>query len=418
MPNAMTTLLETNNKTQNKKYIMTTKILITAIILTVHSTVFGQWTQIQSGTSSDLKDVHFPTNTVGYAVGDYGIVLKSVDSGNSWQTVFTDSLLSFTSVFFTSVDTGYATAGNLYKTTNAGMSWSEIITDTFGQIGEVYFVNSNLGFASGTVLHRTTDAGSTWTSINLNNTFSSIHFPNDSVGYFIGGPGAADQLYKTTDGGQNFAAITNGFQSIKEATYFLNSDIGYLCGWYGAVLAKTLDGGSTWQQVDTSWSTQCWDVHFIDENIGYYIDNSGGNYKISNTIDGGATWTSQLVANGVYLNAFYFVSSNLALAVGNSGTIYKTNNGGSVGILEEKKIENVAIYPNPFSTFTTMKLDKNLKNGALKIYNLIGQQVAELNGLNGQTITLYRDNLQNGMYLVQIIQDKQIIKSSKIIIND
>jgi hypothetical protein len=65
-----------------------------------------------------------------------------------------------------------------------------------------------------------------------------------------------------------------------------------------------------------------------------------------------------------------------------------------------------------------MKLDKNLKNAALKIYNLIGQQVAELNGLNGQTITLYRDNLQNGMYLVQIIQDKQIIKSSKIIIND
>ena len=414
----MTTLPETNNKTQNKKYKMTTKILTTAIILTVHSTVFGQWTQIQSGTSSDLKDVHFPTNNVGYAVGDNGIVLKSVDSGGSWQTVFTDSLLSFTSVFFTSVDTGYATAGNLYKTTNAGLSWSEIITDPFGQIGEVYFVNSNLGFASGSGLHRTTDAGSTWTTINLNNTFSSIHFPNDTVGYFIGGPGAADQLYKTIDGGLNFVAITNGFQSIKEATYFLSSDIGYICGWYGGVLAKTIDGGVSWQQVDTIGATQCWDVHFINKNIGYYIDNSGGNYKISNTIDGGETWTSQIVANGVYLNAFYFISPNLSVAVGNSGTIYKTNNGGSLGILEENIIGNATIYPNPFSTLATMKLDQNLKNAALKIYNLIGQQVVELNGLNGQTITLHRDNLQNGMYLVNIIQDNQVIKTSKIIIND
>jgi len=57
-----------------------------------------------------------------------------VDSGNTWQTVFTDSLLSFTSVFFTSIDTGYATSGSLYKTTNAGVSWSKIIADTLSQI--------------------------------------------------------------------------------------------------------------------------------------------------------------------------------------------------------------------------------------------------------------------------------------------
>jgi photosystem II stability/assembly factor-like uncharacterized protein len=397
---------------------MTTKILFTALILTVQSTVFAQWTQVQSGTMSNLKDVHFPTNTIGYAVGDNRTVLKSVDSGNSWQTVFTDSLLSFTSVFFTSVDTGYATAGNLYKTTNAGVSWTEIITDTFGQMGEVYFVNSNLGFASGSLLHKTTDAGITWTSINLNNTFSSIHFPNDSVGYFIGGPGAADQLYKTIDGGQNFVAITNGFQSIKEATHFLSSDIGYICGWYSDVLAKTIDGGVSWQQVDTIGITQCWDVHFVNENIGYYIDNSGGNYKISNTIDGGATWTSQLVANGVYLNAFYFVSSNLAIAVGNYGTIYKTNNGGSVGILEEKQIENVTIYPNPFSNLATIKLSQNLKNGTLKIFNFMGQQVTELKELNGQSIDLHRDYLQSGMYLVHIIQDGKVVSIGKIIIND
>lgn len=279
-------------------------------------------------------------------------------------------------------------------------------------------MNSNLGFASGSLLYKTTDAGNSWVTVHLKNTFSSIHFPNDSVGYFIGGSGIGDLLYKTIDRGQNYVAVTNGFQSIKEATYFLNSDIGYLCGWYGGLLAKTFDGGTTWQQVEATESTQCWDVHFIDENIGYYINNSGGNYAISNTIDGGATWTTQLIASGIHLNGFYFISPNNAVAVGNSGKIYKMANGGSVGILKEQIIGRITAYPNPFSSTATIELNKNLKNATLKIYNYLGQQVKQFNNLNGQTIILNRDHLQSGMYLVHIVQDNQIVETGKIIIKD
>jgi len=397
---------------------MKTTILIIALVMAIQTTGYSQWKQVPSGILYDLKDVQFPTNNVGYAVGDFGVVLKSVDSGNTWAKVFTDSLLSFNSVFFTSNDTGYATSGSLYKTTNAGVSWSEIIADTLGQIGEVYFVNSNLGFASGPVLYRTTDAGNSWSTINLNNQFSSIHFPNDSVGFFIGGPGAADQLYKTIDGGQNFVPISNGFQSIKEATYFLNASIGYMCGWYNGLLAKTIDGGITWQQVDTIFSTQCWDVHFIDQNVGYYIDNGGGNHTISNTIDGGATWTTQLIGIGGYLNALYFVTSNSAVAVGDLGKIYKTTNGGSVGISEVNYTKKSTVYPNPFKSSATIELNKKLKNGALTVYNYLGQQVKQVNNINGQTITLNRDNLQSGMYLVHIFEDNQIIETGRIIISD
>lgn len=395
-----------------KKQILT----LTLIILSIHS--FAQWTQIPSGTITDLKDVHFPSNSVGYAVGNYGIVLKSIDTGNTWLTVHTDSALSFQSVFFTSEDTGYAAGGNLYKTTNGGANWTEILTDSLNQIIEVFFVNNTFGFASGTKLYKSINAGISWTSINLNNVFSSIYFPSDSVGYFIGGPDFGDPLYKTIDAGQTYIPITNGFQSIKESTYFINDSVGYMCGWYNSMLVKTTNGGMSWQQVDTINSTPCFDVYFLDENIGYYIDNSGGTYTIINTIDGGASWTNQLIGTGIWLNAFHYINPITAFAVGDSGTIYKTINGGGVGIQEAQPTQNINIYPNPFSSSTTLLTDKIFKDATLKVYNLCGQTVKQIDNLSGQTIVLHRDNLPSGLYFIRLTQDNKIIATKKLVITD
>jgi len=407
--NKLVPMLKDNNM---KKQILT----LTLIILSIHS--FAQWTQIPSGTIADLKDVHFPSNSVGYAVGNYGIVLKSIDAGNTWLTVHTDSALSFQSVFFTSEDTGYAAGGNLYKTTNGGANWTEILTDSLNQIIEVFFVNNTFGFASGTKLYKSINAGISWTSINLNNIFSSIYFPSDSVGYFIGGPDFGNPLYKTIDGGQNYIPITNGFQSIKESTYFINDSVGYMCGWYSGVLVKTTNGGINWQQVDTINSSQCWDVYFVDENIGYYIDNEGGTYIIRNTIDGGVSWTTQLIGTGIWLNAFHYINSNTAVAVGDSGTIYKTINGGGIGIQEMQFIQSINIYPNPFSSSTTLERDIIFKDAILTVYNSLGQQVKLIKNISGKTIILHRDNLQSGLYFIRLTEDNKIIATDKLVITD
>lgn len=238
------------------------------LLLTIH--VSAQWAAIPSGTNINLRDVHFPTDSIGYIVGDYGLVLKSTGKGDTWQTVHLDSAICFNSVFFTNNDIGYAACGSLYKTIDGGVNWTVILTDSFNSIKEVYFVNDSLGFAGAdNRVYKTTNAGIGWTTA-LNSSsddreFSSIYFPSNSVGYFIGGPTSLDQLFKTVDGGQSFIPITNGFQSIKEATYFLNDSVGFLCGWYGATLVKTTDGGMSWQYLDTINWQSCFDVYFSDE---------------------------------------------------------------------------------------------------------------------------------------------------------
>ena len=74
------------------------------------------------------------------------------------------------------------------------------------------------------------------------------------------------------------------------------------------------------------------------------------------------------------------------------------------------------VYPNPFSSETTLHTDHLLQGATLTVYNSHGQVVKELDHLSGNTITLTRDNLPAGLYNIQLTQDDRIIASTKIII--
>lgn len=80
--------------------------------------------------------------------------------------------------------------------------------------------------------------------------------------------------------------------------------------------------------------------------------------------------------------------------------------------------EKCLIYPNPFSTRTTLYSDILLKDADLKIYNLYGQQVKQMRNVSGNTIAIDRDNLPCGLYFVDIEQDNKTISIGKLVIAD
>jgi hypothetical protein len=90
----------------------------------------------------------------------------------------------------------------------------------------------------------------------------------------------------------------------------------------------------------------------------------------------------------------------------------------NTGIMDISLSASVNIFPNPFSTQTTLQTDKLFKDATLTVYNSFGQQVKQINNINGQTITLQRDNLSNGLYFLQLTQDNKIITNDKIVITD
>lgn len=78
----------------------------------------------------------------------------------------------------------------------------------------------------------------------------------------------------------------------------------------------------------------------------------------------------------------------------------------------------VNVFPNPFQTKTTLQSSISLNNADLFIYNIFGQKVRSLGGIYGKELTIERDNLNNGVYIYELIQSGLKIKDGKLIICD
>ncbi len=85
----------------------------------------------------------------------------------------------------------------------------------------------------------------------------------------------------------------------------------------------------------------------------------------------------------------------------------------------ENVLENkINVFPNPFSTLTTLHTDKILKDATLTVYNSYGQKVKQMKNIYGQTINLYRDNLSNGLYFIRLTQENKIFTTDKLVITN
>lgn len=78
----------------------------------------------------------------------------------------------------------------------------------------------------------------------------------------------------------------------------------------------------------------------------------------------------------------------------------------------------ITIYPNPYSSFSTLNSDKILKNAYLTVYNSQGQQMKQIKNISGQTITFNRNNLVSGLYILFLTQENKTIAWDKLLITD
>jgi hypothetical protein len=103
-----------------------------------------------------------------------------------------------------------------------------------------------------------------------------------------------------------------------------------------------------------------------------------------------------------------------------AGYNYKNNKipNCTVGIKEIYLSSRIIVYPNPFSSQAILQTDGIFKNATLTMYNCFGQTVNQINNISGQTVTISRDNVPNGLYFIRMTQDNKVIATEKIIITD
>ncbi|MBI3501016.1 MAG: T9SS type A sorting domain-containing protein [Bacteroidetes bacterium] len=82
--------------------------------------------------------------------------------------------------------------------------------------------------------------------------------------------------------------------------------------------------------------------------------------------------------------------------------IYMRYRTGTTDISETTNNEFISVFPNPFSTQTTLQTNNLLHNATLTVDNCFGQTVAQIKNISGQTVTFPRDNLPSGLYFVRL----------------
>ncbi len=92
----------------------------------------------------------------------------------------------------------------------------------------------------------------------------------------------------------------------------------------------------------------------------------------------------------------------------------------TTGLIENSDYKNdaVTIFPNPFHTQTTLQTAIPLTNATLVVENCFGQTVMQINNISSQMVVLSRNNLVNGLYIVRLTQDEQVIATKKLLITE
>jgi len=112
--------------------------------------------------SDSFYGIDFPSENVGYAVGNDGIIAKTSDGGDNWELLTSGVSTDLTDVSFPTEDIGTAVGDNglIIRTEDCGDTWSVQESGTTQSLNAIDFVDSYNGFAvgnQGTILHTTTE---------------------------------------------------------------------------------------------------------------------------------------------------------------------------------------------------------------------------------------------------------------------
>ncbi len=81
------------------------------------------------------------------------------------------------------------------------------------------------------------------------------------------------------------------------------------------------------------------------------------------------------------------------------------------------KHDEISLFPNPFSSVLTLKTENAFRNGTITLFNALGERVQEIKNVTSQSLTINRDGLPSGLYLLQLEQDSKM-STHKIVIAD
>lgn len=239
-----------------------------------HSKDMGRtWQSVKvAETGYNTRSVMFADAENGWAVGVYGLAVRTIDGGKSWETLNISTTAELNAVNFSNSEVGYIggykrfrknpdkwddeVTGNveIHCTEDGGATWRQCYKeDGPSEVHQIVALSETEAFVvlDGTRLIRTNDQGVTWESVPISaNHVSSIAFAPNGDGWIVGKKGT---FQFTSDRGRSWGKPSGMNEYLAQADWnsiaFSINGIGLAVGEGGA-LALSIDNGKTWEVVE------------------------------------------------------------------------------------------------------------------------------------------------------------------------
>ena len=391
-----------------RKFILSSILIFCSVFLISELSVSQDyWIRQQTPTTKRLTNCFFINNNTGWVTGDSGLVMKSTDSGVSWQLQNSNTFHDIFSVHFINDRLGWATAwvfnplpdefpGTLLlKTINGGINWtSQMYADTNSYYGSLFYLDSLNGFLGGIpqFIVYTTDNGVSWNdavsdSIGFNGfPVTFITFLNADTGYASGGvQDIAGLVWKTVNNGRNWSPTAVGPDPINDI-YFFSADtsIGLSGDFkFGASFYRTNNDWLNSFNVNLGYIGMAQSIDFRIRNDGWIT--IGYLSKLFRSTNAGDNWVKMDIPDSSAIFDIQFIDSAYGWCVGDHGAVYKYDIMTSVNSNEtSNEINSFNLFqnfPNPFNPVTKISYElQNTDNGivTLKVFDVLGNEIATL----------------------------------------
>jgi photosystem II stability/assembly factor-like uncharacterized protein len=182
------------------------------------------WRSIANISSQTLNNVYFFDKSIGWAVGQFGTIVRAFDSGKSWKLQFSPTTATLRSISFSDTLHGIIVgdSGIVLRTTNGGDSWLK------------QSIENNLNYRCVKMLGLkgwfVGDSGSIFSSINngqnwvkqqsnTNSTLFGVDFINQNIGLVVG---EGTTVLVTQNGGLTY--VRNNGSSGKNVSFSLENN--------------------------------------------------------------------------------------------------------------------------------------------------------------------------------------------------
>ena len=396
------------------------------------------WETVDYINSVNYRDVEFADSSHGMAAGNWAekigpIIQRTTDGGQTWDSVlvfrpvrddkgnFINYPVSFYAVAHPTPDIAIVVAdsGMMFRSYNGGNAWDTLDFDFDERFRDIAMSDAFNGIASSATnkVYHTLDGGKTWKKIQVREKITLWDIAYISENECIWKCFIADgtNLNVARLNLENGAWTTYQIPQPQESwqLQFIDSRHGWLVGFKGTIgnsgndqIFETTDGGETWtslldERIDPAFGLIC--IDFVDEMHGIA---GGRNEKIIRTNDGGQTW---IVDNSGIPDPFFaitkiaYINKGLAFAVSQSGNIlrYDTRTTSVDEDASPQDQQLAIVYPNPANQNFTVSTPWICADKRIELFDLTGRLILATFAETANAQTVDVATLPPGIYHVR-----------------